>query len=264
MPYLNTLRVVEIVAIIILITGSAIISIIGILSKLTIESLLAAVLGLLSAFGIYTLSANKLIERKIAAVKSSQLPLSREVSQANWYEELTKIVLSAKREIQITHHEPSVPITTGVRERRELWETLLKKMKDEKKELLFRWIVAIDNMKKLDWVCSLIDEHKSCYNLNINYSSADLKYVSPPMSIQIIDREALFVIDMSKGQYTISEIGIGLISTDRDVVRQFQKYYDEYWNRTIKLKEGTQVYCDNIEALRKKIQAKNLGASTNA
>lgn len=246
---MNFIRFVEIISIIVVVVGSTAVSIGGFIWKLSVESYLSAILGLLAAFSLYQVAANVSIER---SARASQEPLSKEVTQAEWYDELMPVVSSAKKEIQITHHEPRIPTITGVKSHRRLWGILEERMDDS--DILFRWIVGIDNLEKLNWVSSLIEKNKSNDNLNIHYSEVDLQYPAPPQSLQIIDRNILFIIDMSKGHYSVSEMGIGLISRDTEIVKQFQGYYDQYWYRTTALKEGPKIYRDRIEDLRKKLE----------
>ena len=242
----------EIIGVLIVIIGPIVLLIPSIFKRLSTETTLSIIIGLIGSLGLYILAANKLGEKRIEALESKQLCLSKEVTQEDWYKELLLDVLSAKTEIQITHHSPVLPIGGGASARKKLWDTLVEKMVEQ--HILFRWIVAISNEEKLEWVISIIEKYKNNDMFHINYSPVELEYPAPPQSIQIIDRKKAYVIDMSKGKYIREELGIGLISEDPHIIIQFQGYYNSYWNRTIKLKEGTLVYNKNLEELKKKIK----------
>lgn len=247
---MDVLKKIEIVSIGVVIIGATVVTVVGTIWKIPAEISLSALLGLLAALSIYQLTANISLERKIATIQSTGA--SREVTQEDWYKELIPEVASADTEIQITHHSPLVPIVSGIGYRRKLWNKLVEKMGDQK--VLFRWIVAIDTLEKFNWVISLIEKYSANDSFNVHYSMVDLDYPAPPQSIQIIDRKKLFVIDMSKGHYVVSEVGTGLISVDQDVIRQFQRYFDKYWDSGGKLKEGPIIYRDAINNLRSKLK----------
>lgn len=251
---MSLLRLLEILGITLLIVGSIVVAIISVVWKLPVETILAMILGLLGALGLYELAANLKIEEKIGNLQPGQIPLSQQVTQAEWYNKLHETIISAKQEISITHHDPRIPTQTGAPARRQLWELLLTKMKEH--NIMFRWIVAIGDVEKLNWVCSVLEENKDYDNLNVNYSSVDLDYPAPPQSIQIIDGTTLFAIDMSVGHYAISEVGSGMISRDTAIIEQFQRYYNKYWERTIELKEGPTIHYDRIKELREKLEGK--------
>lgn len=247
---MGVLKKIQIVSIGIVIVGATVVTVVGIFREIPVELLLSMLLGLLAAFSIYQLTANISLDKKIETIQS--IGASREVTQEDWYKELIPEVISADTEIQITHHSPLVPTVSGSGYRKKLWGKLVAKMGNKK--VLLRWIVAIENLEKFDWVISLIEKYKTNDSFNIHCSMVDLEYPAPPQSIQIIDRKKLFVIDMSKGHYVVSEVGTGLISVDQQVIRQFQRYFDKYWDRGSKLKEGPIIYYNVIENLSSKLK----------
>lgn len=246
------MEVLQIIGVSLTVAGSVVVGILRILTPISISvpTALFVIIALIGSLSIYLLAANKLMELRIAAVESGQALLSREVTQEEWYGELIRDVLSEKTIIQITHHSQIIP-TQGGGARKKLWDALVERMGD--KNILFKWIVAIASIEKLEWIVSLINENKENDNLHINYSPVEIDYPAPPQSIQLVGNKA-YVIDMSQGQYVKSELGSGLISEDPIVFSQFSGYYRRYWRETIKLKEGNKIYAENLEALRKSIK----------
>ena len=117
---MSLLRFLEILGITILIAGSIVVAIISVVWKLPVETILAMILGLLGALGLYELAANLKVEEKIGNLQPKQIPLSQQVTQAEWYDKLHEVIISAKQEILITHHDPRIPTLTGLQARRQL------------------------------------------------------------------------------------------------------------------------------------------------
>lgn len=118
-----------------------------------------------------------------------------------------------------------------------------------------------DCKSKLDWTEEIITKFKDVNNFNLRYSLVDLDYQAPPQSFQIIDGRIKgsgvgFVIDMGKGQHSESDSFNDMFSDDPVLVAQLQSYYDRYWNKCTKLKDGAKIYEEELEELRKKYYGK--------
>ena len=242
------LRSVEAVSIIVTVIGSIVVSLLSVFVQVPQDVLLGTVLGLLGTFSLYQFSSNVLFERSLSAIKPEQRTLSHQVTQDEWYEQLIPVVKSARKTIDITHHEPRVPVISGIPAKRELFRVLSRRMKDP--NVLVRWIVAIDNLDKLEWVCKLIEDHKDCPNFSLHYSHFDPEREVPVPSIQVIDRRIAFVIDLTRGHHSASELDLDLVTTDPAVIAQLQRAYDRYWERTIPLKTGARIFYERIDELR--------------
>lgn len=239
---------VQIVSIGTTIVAAVILAIIGSIGKLSLETGLWFLIALVGSLSIYLLTTNVLLEKRIESIEKGE-GLSDIISQREWYEKLISSVRSATDSIDITHHEPHVPTISGIAAKRDLFNLLLEKIK--KSEVSVRWIIAINNKDKMDWVNQLIEELKDCDNLSMRYSSVDLDYEAPPQSVQIIDDRIGFVIDMGRGYHTVIEPVEDLITQDPKVVQQLKKYYNRYWEKCRVLKEGSRIHQTEIEKLKK-------------
>ena len=245
--YERVLQILRFLGIIPIILGSIVATVITVFWEMPTRSVLTVILGLLVSLGIYQCAAIALMERHIQDL--SREKLSGELGQPQWYIELMPSVLKARNRIDITHHQPVVPIESKIKEKKNLFETISKTIK-ECPRIRVRWIIAVSSKDKIPWVESLIEDHKMCDNFSVAYSKVDLRYQTPPLSVQLIDESKVFVIDMGKGFHTESEWDIDFSSTDPVIVSQFQRYYDTYWSRCTKLKEGPRIFFDRIRELK--------------
>jgi hypothetical protein len=236
---------IEMLGISITIVGSLAVSILGSLGVLSADKSITALLGLLGAFAVYQLASNNKLQREFRKSRTSE---SSEVLQKEWYVTLQKAIVNAER-LDITSHKSDIPVTSGVEPKGELWNQLVKK-KMTNPAISIRWIVRISNRQKLEWVETIIRDNKENENLSVNLSPVELRYHAPPMSVQIVDRKTAFAFDLAEGEYAVSQMGKGLVSSDAGVVDYFQTYFDEYWRRTEPLKEGRKVNWEKLEDLR--------------
>lgn len=243
----KVLQHVQVLAIAIVVIGSFVLAGIGPFTDIATEGAIWILIGLVGTLSLYLLATNILFEKRIEKIEKGP-QTSTMLSQKEWYESLIPFVKSAKESIDITHHEPRTPMISGIEAKKELFNALSKKIKES--EVLVRWIIAINSIDKLDWTIELLEEHKNCNNFSLRYSQVDLNYCSPPQSVQIIDDKVGFVIDMSKGHHSASELDTDLFTEDPSVIGQLKRFYDCYWNRCHVLKEGSKIYHDEIEKLK--------------
>ena len=182
-------------------------------------------------------------------MEANRQSLSKEVTQLEWYEKLIPLVKKANFSIDITHHEPRLPYISGIKAKKELFDQLTKKIKQKK--VMVRWLIAVNSQEKYKWLLEIIDQFKHCDNLNLSHCPVELKYPAPPLSIQLIDNKIAFAIDLAKGHHSAAELDTDIITEDIEVVKQFKRYYETYWNRSIKIKEGGLIHQNVLEELKK-------------
>ena len=119
-------------------------------------------------------------------------------------------------------------------------------------DVYFRWIVAVNNKSKLDWVKYLINKHKTRNNFSLHVSTFDTDQPVPALSVQIVDDVRLYIIDVTRGHHSANDPDQDLLSCDNDLIKHFIRYYDKYWSSTIPLKEGATIYADNLNQLSRR------------
>ncbi|MCL0063787.1 hypothetical protein M1N84_03105 [Dehalococcoidia bacterium] len=243
--FLYTIQVISIGATIV---AAVILTIIGSLGKLSLGTGLWLLIAMIGSLSVYLLTTNVLLERRIEIIEKGE-KLSYIISQKEWYEKLIPSIRSATNSIDITHHEPRVPMVSGIKTKKELFNVLVEKIK--KSDISVRWIMAVNSKEKMEWTIELIEELKDCDNFSLRWSSVNLDYNAPPQSVQVIDDRIAFVIDMSRGHHTVIEPVEDLMTTDPAVVQQFKRYYNRYWEQCNILKEGTRINHQEIENLKK-------------
>lgn len=243
--FLYGIQVISIGATII---AAVILTIIGSIGKVSLETGLWLLIAMTGTLSVYLLTTNLLLERRIEIIEKGE-KLSHTISQEDWYEKLIPSIRSASRSIDITHHEPRTPMISGIKTKRELFNLLIEKIK--RSDVSVRWIMAVNSKEKMDWTIKLIDQLKDCDNFSLRCSLVNIDYDAPPQSVQVIDDRIAFVIDMSRGHHTVIEPVEDLVTTDLAVVQQLKKYYNRYWEKCRILKEGSRINRQEIENLKK-------------
>lgn len=252
---MSKLRVVELLSILAAVVGAIALSVVASLTKVSIAaglSLVSAVIGLL---GLYLVAHNSLVERRLQVMedKDPAQAISEMLTQVEWYEQLDLCLRAANTSIDITHHEPRLPTLSGIPAKVRVFETLGKRIRQ--KQVLVRWIIAVNTPEKLTWVESLVAKYAKYPNLDIRHSPVPLDTPSPPISVQITDGSKAFVIDMAKSHHTLSELDTDLFTRDPAVVRQYRRYYETYWSRCVKIKEGGIIYSEALRELGEELRA---------
>jgi hypothetical protein len=245
------LRIAEVVSICVVIAGAVALSVAGPTFELLATDYLAFISVLLGSVGVFLVSSRLLMEARVRRLEEGAAlgpPPVEILTQREWYERLCPAIRDATSTIDITHHEPRLPQISGIEAKKQAFRELSKQI--AKKDVLIRWLIAVNTADKVTWAEQLIVAHADCDNFSLYHSNVALDYPAPPMSIQIIDGSHLFVIDLSRGHHTASELDTDLYSRDRKLVAQFKRYYDVYWSRATPLKEAGIVHSDTLAALR--------------
>ena len=218
----------------------------GVLNQLTILSI---ILSLLVAFLGYQMLHNSAISESVAFLKREELQRQGSiVTQRQWYEELIAELAKAERVVLITSHEPRLARTSGLSSKRIAWEQIQTLSKTT--NIIFKWLVAVDDADKLDWVEEVIDDLADRDNVSVAVVLLGESRVSP-LSVQIIDRSIVLIIDPRRGYHSLMDDDRDLVCRHGEVVQFFREYYDAYWDKATLVKEGRRLYKDRLSTLRK-------------
>ena len=182
--------------------------------------------------------------------------LSQSLTQNRFYEEFRSHLISAKKCVDITSHEPRLPSSSGLRAKRDSWELIFDRAKKEP-DVLFRLIIAVKTKPRYDWVVRNIRSLNPAPNVSIRHSDFDAFEDFPRNSVQIIDKKSVFVIDPAQGYHTSNDDDIDFYSVDAAVVEHFQRFFDMYWSRCHPLMEGSEVMEGNITELGRLLRPSN-------
>lgn len=237
---------------------SAVSIILNLFDLLTEKTTIQILLVMVVAFSLYQISENRKISQSIRAIGSETEAKARRVDQREFYVFLKKAVLTAENSVDLTHIQPSPPEKAGIKEKDEYFEAIKKVIK--KRQIRVRRIVSIPTMDKLNWIKSLLKEFENYPNFDIHcVDVGSLKFPVPLLSVQIVDSDQVFLIDLAKGYHfdsSWSREKNDLWIVSKEIAKSYREYYEEYWQSTEKIKEGDRTYWDNVAKIETALQAK--------
>jgi hypothetical protein len=176
-----------------------------------------------------------------------------QVDQRNFYIRLTNAVEHAEHAIDLTQLDALPPEQYGIPEKMKYF-ALSNELVRTKPHIRFRRIVAIPNIDKLKWVREVLNSVKDCPNYNMHYVDiASERFFMPPLSLQLVDRRELCMVDPTRGFLTVAGQDRSLWIKSTDIVEVFAEYYEKFWTLTTPIKEGGVVYWDVLDKLETEI-----------
>jgi len=221
---------------------------------LTEKTTMQILLLLIMAYALYQIAENRKMSENIAKIQHLGPHVNgRRVTQREFYALMKKSIQQAEKTVDLTHIEANPPESAGIKEKNEYFNAIKKVIKS--KNVRVRRIVTIPNMKKLEWVKNVVNEFKDCPNFNVHYVDMDdYNFCVPPLSLQVVDSKDVLIIDMTKGYHTATEEDVDLWISDEEIAQPCQQYYEQYWKATMKIKEGTMIYPENLQKIEENIK----------
>lgn len=169
--------------------------------------------------------------------------------QRNFYVHLTDALSRVQFTVDLTQLDAAPPSAYGLPEKIDYFN-LSTRTVIEKPHVRFRRIVAIPNFEKLAWVRQVLEQVKNNANFNLHYVDiATEKFFMPPLSIQIIDRKELCMVDPTRGFLPIAGGDKSLWIRSDSICEIFSEYYEKFWIATVPVKEGGIIYWDVLDKI---------------
>lgn len=184
----------------------------------------------------------------------SLLHQAERCNRAQFYRRMLSALSESSATVDLTQFDPYPPQHFGTEEMEEYFSAQERKVINEPK-VIFRRIVGIPTLEKLEWVLDFLDKIGECPNFHV--SAIDLTLNSelpPPLSLQIFDRKQVCLVDPTRGQMKAAQQNNMLWCRGDAIAEVFHIYYRELYNKATILKEGPIIYWDQILETAQKLK----------
>ena len=228
--------------------GGIVATILSYTGAIDVKTALSALLSLLVFYVGYQMLHNATASTGMQELRGQRLQhLGSIVPQRRWYEDLVAELGRAQRVVLLTSHEPRLASTSGLAAKRMAWEQIQTLSRTT--DLIFKWLIAVDDPEKLQWTREVVADLAQRDNVSIAVVTLDELRVSP-LSVQIVDDAAVFIIDPRTGYHSLSDNDRDLVCRHPEVVQFFHEYYQAYWSKAVLVKEGRRLYLDRLDAFQ--------------
>lgn len=174
-----------------------------------------------------------------------------------FYRHMIKALRNARRTVDLTQLDQYAPRHFGTPEMEEYFQ-LQAKVVREQPNMVFRRVVAIPTLEKLEWVLETVEKAADCLNFQINIVTLQHTNTVPaPISLQIFDRQELCIVDPALGEMKPTPQPKMLWLSGKAATEVFSTYYDRLWDLSTPLKSGSLIYWQVLEDKLTELEATN-------
>lgn len=183
------------------------------------------------------------------AVLSKNLHQAERCDRPQFYKHMLRALEGATRTVDLTQLDERAPKHYGTPEMEAYFQRQAQVVK-ERPSVIFRRIVAVPTLDKLDWLLDVLERASGYSNFQLNVIDiAEAVKLPLPLSLQIFDRRELCLVDPTLGYMRPEEQRNMLWVDGREVAEVFAVYYQSLWQLSDRVKEGSVIYWPVLRTL---------------
>lgn len=185
-----------------------------------------------------------------ATVVSDLYHEAERCTRDRFYEHMLTAVERAQVSVDLTQLDERPPKDIGTAGMVAYFERQAEIVR-ERPSVIFRRIVAVPTLEKLEWLLEVLTKVGESPNFQIAIvDTADASpSLPPPLSLQIFDEREMCLVDPTIGYMRPERQTNMLWVHGRATAAVFSVYYDDFWKLSTRLKEGSIIYWSVLDHL---------------